>query len=86
MTIAKVLKLKIPDPELMNTDPSSYWKVLVDQFLMTLDQNSVDNFKLAADKFEDKDTHLYVKDVPWFKNWWKEVQDLLGAHNIQKKD
>jgi hypothetical protein len=36
-------KITIPDSELLKTDPYSYWKVLVDQFIETLDQKSKEN-------------------------------------------
>uniref|UniRef100_A0A6C0E6X4 Uncharacterized protein n=1 Tax=viral metagenome TaxID=1070528 RepID=A0A6C0E6X4_9ZZZZ len=65
-------KITIPDEKLLKTDPSSYWKVLVDQFIETLDQKSKDNFILAANKFASEAPHLYIKDIPWFKDWFKQ--------------
>jgi hypothetical protein len=34
--------------------------------------NEQNNFKLASGKFAPKEPHLYIKDVPWFKQWYKE--------------
>lgn len=79
-------KITIPDSELLKTDPSSYWKGLVDQFIETLDQKSKENFILASNKFSPEAHHLYIKDVPWFKDWFKQQKNLLGAHDIEKKN
>lgn len=86
ITVQEAQKLEIPDPELLKVDPSQYWKVLVDQFLEGLDQTSQENFQLAAGKFAEKDPHLYIKDIPWFKDWWKDVQNLLRTNNVQKEN
>ena len=61
--------------ELLKTEPSKFWKVLVDHFLKTLTPIEKQNFDLASTKFAIKEPHLYVKEVPWFKNWYKENKD-----------
>ena len=58
--------------ELYDTNPSEFWKKLVNIFLSTLTPNEQNNFKLASGKFAPKEPHLYIKDVPWFKQWYKE--------------
>jgi len=68
--------------ELYDTNPSEFWKKLVEIFLSTLTENEQNNFKLASNKFAVKEPHLYVKDVPWFKQWYKDnyssyVDDML---------
>ncbi len=60
---------------LLNTDPSSFWKFVVDKFTLTLTEQEKQNFALAAGKFAEKQPHLYVKEVPWFKTWYKENKD-----------
>ncbi len=59
------------EPELLKTRPSSYWKFFVDKFLATLNEKEQSNFKLASSKFAVKEPHLFIKDVPWFKDWYK---------------
>ncbi len=63
--------------ELLNTEPSRFWKFIVDKFLETLTENEVKNFELASSKFAKKEPHLYIKDVPWFKTWYKENADTF---------
>ncbi len=58
--------------ELLKTDPSSFWKIIVDHFLETISDMEKKNFELAASKFAKKEPHLYIKEVPWFKSWYKE--------------
>ncbi len=58
--------------ELLKTRPSEYWKFFVDKFLDTLTEKEQNNFKLASSKFAVKEPHLFIKDVPWFKEWYKE--------------
>ena len=58
--------------ELYDTNPSEFWKKLVEIFLSTITENEQNNFKLASNKFAVKEPHLYVKDVPWFKQWYKD--------------
>jgi hypothetical protein len=60
------------DPELLKTRPSIYWKFFVDKFLVTLNEKEQSNFKLASSKFAVSEPHLYIKDIPWFKGWYKE--------------
>lgn len=67
-----------PDPGLLKTNPSKYWKLLVDQFLATLTQKEQDNFELASNKFSEAEPHLYIKDVPWFKEWFKEEKEKIN--------
>ncbi len=57
---------------LLNTTPSIFWKKLVEIFLSTLTEKEQNNFKLASNKFAIKEPHLYIKDVPWFKEWYKQ--------------
>ncbi len=59
------------DPELLKTRPSIYWKFFVDKFLATLNEKEQSNFQLASSKFAVKEPHLFIKDVPWFKDWYK---------------
>ena len=61
--------------ELLKTEPSKFWKVIVDHFLDTLTPLERSNFALASSKFAVKEPHLYIKEVPWFKNWYKENKD-----------
>ena len=61
--------------ELLKTDPSKFWKVLVDIFLNTVTEMEKHNFELASNKFAAKEPHLYIKEVPWFKTWYKENKD-----------
>ena len=58
--------------DLLKTEPSKFWKFMVDKFLETLTENEKNNFKLASNKFAIKEPHLYIKEVPWFKTWYKE--------------
>lgn len=60
------------EPELLKTRPSIYWKFFVDKFLATLNEKEQSNFQLASSKFAVKEPHLFIKDVPWFKEWYKE--------------
>jgi hypothetical protein len=59
------------DSELLKTRPSIYWKFFVDKFLATLNEKEQSNFQLASSKFAVKEPHLFIKDVPWFKDWYK---------------
>jgi len=61
--------------ELLKTEPSKFWKVIVGHFLDTLTPLEISNFSLASSKFAVKEPHLYIKEVPWFKNWYKENKD-----------
>ena len=56
--------------EILKKDPSRYWKYYVDLFLETLNEDEKSNFLLASSKFSEKQPHLYIKDIPWFKNWY----------------
>ena len=58
--------------DLLKTEPSKFWKFMVGKFLETLTENEKNNFKLASNKFAVREPHLYIKDVPWFKTWYKE--------------
>ena len=60
---------------LLKTEPSKFWKVLVDIFLDTITEMERKNFQLASSKFAVKEPHLFVKEVPWFKTWYKENKD-----------
>jgi hypothetical protein len=57
--------------KLLKTKPSDFWKCLVDIFLETITPDEKRNFALAASKFAIREPHLYIKDVPWFKEWYK---------------
>jgi hypothetical protein len=61
--------------ELLKTEPSKFWKILVDIFLGTITEMEKNNFQLASSKFAVKEPHLYIKEVPWFKTWYKENKD-----------
>lgn len=58
--------------EVLKINPSKFWKFIVDIFLKTLSENEQNNFKLASNKFAAREPHLYIKEVPWFKTWYKE--------------
>ena len=58
--------------DILKINPSEFWKFIVDIFLKTLNETEQNNFKLASDKFAIKEPHLYIKEVPWFKTWYKE--------------
>jgi hypothetical protein len=58
--------------DLLKTEPAKFWKFIVEKFLDTLTENEKSNFKLASNKFAIKEPHLYIKEVPWFKTWYKE--------------
>ena len=57
---------------LLKTTPSIFWKFMVDKFEETLSEQEILNFKLASSKFATNEPHLFIKDVPWFKDWYKE--------------
>ena len=57
---------------LLKTTPSIFWKFMVDKFQETLSEQEILNFKLASSKFAVNEPHLFIKDVPWFKDWYKE--------------
>jgi len=59
------------DKSELKTNPSKYWKYYVNIFLDTLNENEKSNFILASNKFSEKEPHLYIKDIPWFKEWYK---------------
>ncbi len=63
--------------ELLSTDPSKFWKFLVEKFLLTLTDSERSNFILASSKFAEKEPHLYIKEVPWFKSWYKENKETF---------
>ena len=69
--------------DLLKTNPSEYWKFFVNIFLATLNENEQNNFKLASGKFAVKEPHLYIKDVPWFKEWYKENNKKYIKSNEQ---
>jgi hypothetical protein len=48
---------------------------MVDIFLSTITPEEQRNFKLAASKFAAREPHLFIKDVPWFKEWYKINKD-----------
>ncbi len=56
----------------LKINPSEFWKFMVDKFLETLNESEKNNFKLASNKFASREPHLYIKEVPWFKTWYKE--------------
>ena len=56
----------------LKINPSEFWKFMVDKFLKTLNETEQNNFKLASNKFAAREPHLYIKEVPWFKTWYKE--------------
>jgi hypothetical protein len=57
---------------ILKINPSEFWKFMVDKFLKTLNETEQNNFKLASNKFAAREPHLYIKEVPWFKTWYKE--------------
>jgi hypothetical protein len=63
--------------ELLTTNPSKFWKFLVEKFLLTLTDRERSNFDLASSKFAEKEPHLYIKEVPWFKSWYKENKETF---------
>ncbi len=63
-----IVKIK---ESMLKTNPSLFWKIMVDIFLSTITQEEQRNFKLASSKFAANEPHLFVKDVPWFKEWYK---------------
>ena len=65
----EIKKIKL---DVFKNNPSEFWKFMVEIFLKTLTENEQNNFKLASNKFAIKEPHLYVKEVPWFKTWYKE--------------
>jgi hypothetical protein len=63
-----IVKIK---ESMLKTTPSLFWKIMVDIFLSTITSEEQRNFKLASSKFAASEPHLFVKDVPWFKEWYK---------------
>jgi hypothetical protein len=61
--------------QLLKTEPSKFWKFLVNIFLDTITEMERKNFQLASSKFAVKEPHLFIKEVPWFKTWYKENKD-----------
>jgi hypothetical protein len=61
---------------LLKTEPSKFWKHLVEIFLSTITEDEQRNFKLASSKFAAREPHLFVKDVPWFKEWYKTNKEI----------
>jgi hypothetical protein len=43
--------------------------------LDTITEMERKNFQLASSKFAVKEPHLFIKEVPWFKTWYKENKD-----------
>jgi hypothetical protein len=41
----------------------------------------LNNFKLASSKFAAREPHLFVKDVPWFKEWYKTNKEIYVIDN-----
>ncbi len=67
-----IVKIK---ESMLKTTPSIFWKNMVDIFLSTITSEEQRNFKLAASKFAVREPHLFIKDVPWFKEWYKINKD-----------
>lgn len=63
-----IVKIK---EDMLKTTPSLFWKIMVDIFLSTITPEEQRNFKLASSKFAASEPHLYIKDIPWFKEWYK---------------
>ena len=63
--------------ELLSTNPSNFWKFLVEKFLLTLTDSERSNFDLASSKFAEREPHLYIKEVHWFKLWYKENKETF---------
>ena len=61
---------------LLKTEPSKFWKHLVEIFLSTITEDEQRNFKLASSKFAAREPHLFVKDVHWFKEWYKTNKEI----------
>jgi hypothetical protein len=66
---------------LLKTEPSKFWKHLVEIFLSTITEDEQRNFKLASSKFAAREPHLFVKDVPWFKEWYKTNKETYVIDN-----
>ena len=58
--------------DVLKINTAMFWKFMVDKFLKTLTENEQNHFKLASNKFAIKEPYLYIKEVPWFKTWYKE--------------
>jgi hypothetical protein len=69
--------------ELLKTKPSEFWKYLVNIFLTTITPDEERNFKLAASKFATREPHLFIKDVPWFKEWYKTNKEKYVDDTIE---